>query len=207
MTDMDDLGTVDTTYTVTFTRQTRHSPGRVWRAITEPAEIEAWMDFPVASADIRQGGHLCIDFSRTASGRPSPDAHEGNGLDAIVVYTEPDRALALAWGPTPLPTGTGAERAIAGLRHSGWEVMEWTIEPNEDGSTYTFAHHGLSAQTMERESIAWGWHSFLDQLDAHLDGAFSAGRFAGMTDEAQRTLYEHELKAAYQRHLDTLLRR
>jgi uncharacterized protein YndB with AHSA1/START domain len=204
---MKDLGTVDTTYTVTFTRRTKHSTGRIWRAITEPAEIEAWMDFPVSSADMRQGGHLCIDFSRTASGRPSADAHEGNGLDAIVVYAEPDRALALAWGPRPLPSGSGPERAIAGLRHAKWEVIEWTIEPRGDGSTYTFAHHGLAAQVMERESIAWGWHGFLDQLDAYLDGTFSAGRFAGMTDEAQRNLYEHELKTVYQSRLDTLLRR
>jgi len=204
---MKDLGTVDTTYTVRFTRRSKHSAARVWRAITEPAEIEAWMDFPVTSADMRQGGHLCIDFSRTASGRPSADAQDGTGLDAIVVYAEPDRALALAWGPRPLPTGTGPERAIAGLRHARWEVIEWTIEPREDGSTYTLAHHGLAAPTMERESIAWGWHGFLDRLDGHLDGTFSAGRFAGMTDEAQRTLYEHELKTVYQRHLDTLLRR
>ena len=41
---------------------------------------------------------------------------------------------------------------------------------------------------------AWGWHGFLDQLDAHLDEAFSSGRFAGLSDEAQRNLYEHELK-------------
>ena len=160
-----------------------------------------------APSDLRQGGQLCIDFSRTASGRPSADAHEGNGLDAIVVYAEPDRALALAWGPRPLPAGTGPERAIAGLRHAGWEVIEWTIEPRENGSTYTLAHHGLAAQNMERESIAWGWHGFLDQLDAHLDGAFSTGRFAGMTEDAQRTLYEHELKSVYQSRLDALLRR
>src|SRR5262245_44260911 len=204
---MKDLGTVETTYTVTFTRRTKHSPGRVWRAITEPTEIEAWMDFPVASADMRQGGHLCIDFSRTVSGRPSADAAEAAGLDAIVVYSEPDRALGLAWGPRPLPGGTGPERAIAGLRHTRWEVIEWTIEPAEDGSCYTLAHHGLAARTMEREGIAWGWHGFLDQLDAHLDGAFSAGRFTGMTEEAQRARYDHELKAVYRSHLDTLLRR
>jgi hypothetical protein len=41
----------------------------------------------------------------------------------------------------------------------------------------------------------------------HLDGVFSGGRFAGMTEAEQRTLYEHELKTVYQSHLDTLLRR
>jgi uncharacterized protein YndB with AHSA1/START domain len=204
---MNDLGAVEPTYTITFTRRTKHSAKRVWRAITEPSEIEAWMDFPVASADMRQGGHLCIDFSRTVSGRPSADAHDGNGLDAVVVYVEPERALALAWGPRPLPGGAGAERAIAGLRNSTWEVMEWTIEPDAGGSTYRFAHHGLAAPTMEDESIAWGWHSFLDQLDAHLDGEFSSGRYVGLSDEAQRNLYEHELKTVYRKHLDTVLRR
>ena len=83
----DTLGEITTCYTITFGRTTRHPAKRLWRAFTDPAEIEKWMDYP-ARVDLRPGGAYFVDFSRTNQG----------SLDGIVVRVEPERCLTYVWG-------------------------------------------------------------------------------------------------------------
>jgi uncharacterized protein YndB with AHSA1/START domain len=81
------LGRISVCYTVTFERRCRHSPGRLWSAITDPDEITCWMGYP-ARVDLRPGGEWYVDFSSTNDGR----------LDGVIVRVEPERVLTYAWG-------------------------------------------------------------------------------------------------------------
>lgn len=86
---MDDrIGEITLCYTVTFRRQSQHSAARLWRAITEPAEVSKWMDFP-ARIDLRVGGHWHIDFSRE---------NPGEELPGVIVRVKPERLLTYVWG-------------------------------------------------------------------------------------------------------------
>ena len=83
----DDIGEITLCYTVTFERRSKHSAKRLWRAITEPAEIAKWMDYP-ARVQLHRGGDYFVDFSRTNDG----------ALDGIIIRVEPERVLTYAWG-------------------------------------------------------------------------------------------------------------
>jgi uncharacterized protein YndB with AHSA1/START domain len=60
----DGIADITPCYTMSFSRSSKHSARRVWSAITDPAEIERWMDYP-ARVDLGPGGDYRIDFSRT----------------------------------------------------------------------------------------------------------------------------------------------
>jgi uncharacterized protein YndB with AHSA1/START domain len=145
----EELGEITKCYTMTFRRRSKHSPERFWRALTQPDEVAKWMEAP-AKIDLRVGGDWFIDFA-AASDASYSERIEGteDPLDGIIVRVEPERVLAFVWG---------------------WSVVEWTIEPADDGCTYIFVHNGCADRGEGEEGLAAGWHGFLDQLDGHLDG-------------------------------------
>jgi uncharacterized protein YndB with AHSA1/START domain len=144
---MSDLGEITPCWTITFRRESKHSPQRLWHAITDPGEVSKWMGYP-ARIDLRPGGDYHLDFSRPHEG---DDAGE---LDGVIVRVQDTRFLAIVWGRS---------------------VLEWVIEPGSNGSRYTFTHHGQEPPSEgdrhTDEGIAAGWHAFLDAFAAYLDGA------------------------------------
>ena len=82
-----ELGEIKACYGVWFRRKSQHSPSRVWRAITDSAEVSRWMSYP-ARIDVRPGGAYHIDFSRTGEG----------SLDGVISHVEPGRRLLYVWG-------------------------------------------------------------------------------------------------------------
>jgi len=82
-----EFGEITKSYTVTFTRTSKHSAARFWRAITEPDEIAKWMDGP-AKVDLRVGGEWFVDF---------PNDGDGD-LTGVIVRVEPGRVLTFVWG-------------------------------------------------------------------------------------------------------------
>ena len=83
----DELAEIRACYSIVFNRMSRHSAERVWRAITESAEVTRWMTYP-ARIDLRVGGDYFIDFTR----------NDGSSLDGVIVKLEPRRLLRFAWG-------------------------------------------------------------------------------------------------------------
>jgi uncharacterized protein YndB with AHSA1/START domain len=83
----DALGEITLCYTITFDRTSKHTAARVWRAVTDPAEISKWMDYP-AHVELRPGGEYRVDFSRTNQG----------ALDGVIVRVEAERRLTYVWG-------------------------------------------------------------------------------------------------------------
>ncbi|HZB29290.1 MAG TPA: SRPBCC family protein [Streptosporangiaceae bacterium] len=147
--------------TLRFERRLRHPVEKVWRAVTEPAELEHW--FPqrvegVTSADgtpFVPGGKLRFPFreAKELDGEMIPD-FEGEVLDV-----EPPRLLSFTW---------------AG------DVLRFELIPDGDGCllvfTDTFTERGKAARD------GAGWHVCLDGLEASLDGTAppEAGRWPGL---------------------------
>ena len=77
------LGTITPCYRIAFQRTSRHSPARLWAAITTSSEVSAWMGYP-AAVDLRVGGGWHVDFSKTG----------GGDFPAVIVRIEPEQALA-----------------------------------------------------------------------------------------------------------------
>ena len=63
----DRLGKITRCYTIRYDRHSKHSPSRLWAAITRADEVSAWMDYP-AKIDLRVGGEWHVDFGRTGDG-------------------------------------------------------------------------------------------------------------------------------------------
>lgn len=98
-------------------------------------------------------------------------------LDGVIVRMEPERNLACVWGRS---------------------VLEWTLRPEDDGCTFWFVHHGQALRlTPEEEGLASGWHSFVDGLEAHLDGR-------RLTDGEDRALHRDRMPAYRERILAAL---
>jgi uncharacterized protein YndB with AHSA1/START domain len=116
-----EIGEITRCYSLRYERTSKHPPARLWRAITDPAEVTRWMAYP-ARIDLRVGGAYFVDFSRTAEG----------SLDGVIVRVEPDRQLAYAWGTsvvewTLAPDGSGCRYTF--LHHG----MSRRDIPDEEG--------------------------------------------------------------------------
>lgn len=117
------------------------SPDRVWRAITDPAELARW--FPDrASLELRVGG----------AGRFEWDEH---GWVAIrVEAVEAPRYLAWSWANQP-------DRAIEATDAT---LVEWWVDPDERGGTVLRVRESGFVRPEHRAGNESGWTSELAEL-------------------------------------------
>ncbi len=118
---MSDLGEIRRCYSLRYERRSKHSPERLWRAITDPSEVSQWMSYP-ARIELRVGGDYFVDFSRTDQG----------SLDGVIVRIEPGQKLAYVWGLSVIewrlaPDGDGCRYTMI---HHGQAPREI---PDEEG--------------------------------------------------------------------------
>jgi uncharacterized protein YndB with AHSA1/START domain len=126
---------------IRFERRLAHPVERVWRAITEPDEITAWL--ALAELELEEGGRVVLTWQNTDD--------EGNTAVArgSVSALDPPRLLEL-------------ETDIHGR-------LRWELEPAGDGTMLTFTAEVELPADFETEVIA-GWHIHLDHLEEVLDG-------------------------------------
>jgi uncharacterized protein YndB with AHSA1/START domain len=136
----DELGTISICYSLQLKRRSRHSPARLWRAITTPDEVAKWMGFP-AHIELRPGGDYTVDFDA---------ANPGDKLDGVIIKAEPERLLRYAWGHSVVDWSI--EPDGDGCRHT---FVQAGLTPRD---------------VADEEGLVAGWHDFLDSLDEYLDG-------------------------------------
>ncbi|MGI8855593.1 MAG: SRPBCC family protein [Thermomicrobiales bacterium] len=121
----------------------RATPERVFRALTEKADLEAWF-VKEATIDLRVGGTLRLFWD--------PESVEGTFLEI-----DPPRRVVFTWDERP---------AIAGITTSAF-----TLTAEEDGTRLHLIHSGFGAgEAWNRlfENINGGWDEELAHLRAWL---------------------------------------
>ena len=123
---------------LTFERRLAHPVERVWRAVTDPAELAHW--FPSAvSGEFAPGGRLTFEF-------PGADMPT---MEGEVVELEPPRRFAFTWGEDELrielePAAEGcvlrftclfSEPERAARDAAGWHVCLDVLEQHLDGTS------------------------------------------------------------------------
>jgi uncharacterized protein YndB with AHSA1/START domain len=126
---------------IRFERRLAHPVERVWRALTEPDEIAAWL--ALAELELTEGGRVVLTWQNTDT--------EGNTAVArgTVSALDPPRVIEF-------------DTDIHGR-------LRWELEPDGDGTALTFTAEAQLPEEYETEVIA-GWHIHHDHLEHVLDG-------------------------------------
>lgn len=130
-------------------------PRRVFRALSDPAELKAWWGARDAywveewRADVRVGGSWDA-VCRNAAGQPSR-------VHGVFLEVDPPRRLVYTWNPSwvSMPETT----------------VEFDVEPRGRGTLLRMRHTGFGAATAARENHAQGWPSVVAWLRAYVEKA------------------------------------
>jgi uncharacterized protein YndB with AHSA1/START domain len=140
-------GTIETlegdTRRIRFERHLRHPIERVWRAISDPHEIEAWLAH--AEVDLRQDGRIYLEWLNTDE---NGQRYEGADMTATITRLDPPRLLEFE-GP-------------------GHGRLTWELEPVAGETVLTFTCIVDLTDDQARDNRS-GWHIHLDFLEDWLD--------------------------------------
>ena len=128
---------------IRFERRLKHPIDRVWRAITDPGEIEAWL--ARAEVDLRPDGRIHLEWLNTDE---QGQRYEGAEMTATITRVEPPHLLEYEGDPHGRMT---------------WELSE---AGDETDLTFTCVVDLSDEQAMDNRS---GWHVHLDFLEDWLD--------------------------------------
>ena len=123
-----------------FERRLAHPIEKVWRAVSEPAELAHWFPCRVEAGDLRVGAKLRFVFGDDVAVPP---------MDGEVTALDPPRLLAFTWGEDELrfelePGGEGTtllrftdvlgEQDKAARDAAGWDVCLAGLEQRLAGA-------------------------------------------------------------------------
>jgi uncharacterized protein YndB with AHSA1/START domain len=147
-------------HTIEYVRVYPHPIERVWRAVTDAAEVAVWF-FPPSQIDARAGGAYAL-------GGPDTD------FKGVITIFEPPRLVRYG-GPEPhgplgywqftLDAVEGGTRMmfIQSSQPGVWRnTHNWAADPPE---------HPAGELNPWRPGTLSGWRRAFDHLGAHLDGA------------------------------------
>ncbi|MEW9533942.1 SRPBCC family protein [Microbispora sp. NPDC049125] len=125
-------------------RKLAHPREKVWRAVTEPAQLSQWFPFHVAEMDLQVGGKIRFETG------------DGTATDAVVTELDPPRVFAFTQQP------------LAQMPREGENTIHIELLPREGGCLLVFTQtfHDRPAAA----SYASGWHTCLDVMETILDG-------------------------------------
>lgn len=130
-----------------FERFLKHSPERIWRALTDPGELRQWY-MAEALIDGRPGGSVDLVTG--------PARFHWTGK---ILTWEPHSVFEYEMNTPPHPHLPNGEQT----------VVRYELVPSEGGTLLRVSHSRLSRSTAL--GFAPGSHAFLDRLKAHLDDA------------------------------------
>jgi uncharacterized protein YndB with AHSA1/START domain len=133
--------TAPETRSVVVEREIAHPPEKIWRALTQPHLIEAWL--------------MKNDFSPVVGHRFHLTGEWGGVLDCEVLAVEPNRSLAYRWDYA------NDDPAFA-LK----SVVTFTLTPTETGAHLRMEQTGFRPDQPQAYGGAHaGWRKFLAGLD------------------------------------------
>lgn len=166
-------------YTIEYVRFYPHPIERVWRAISDPAEMSVW--FSRIKFDAELGGAYLALWE------------EPSDFKGVITAFEPPRLVRFGGPAMHGPAGfwqfelapvEGGTRMVF-VQHSEpgfWNKPEWPLDPPEP-----------APDTPWRPGTLGGWHAAFDELGERLDGA-------SLPEERQRERWV-ELTEVYREHM------
>jgi uncharacterized protein YndB with AHSA1/START domain len=148
------------THTLRFERRLPHAPSKVWRVLTDNAELAYW--FPARIDGAREPGAKLkfVFFDKT------PEVMD-DGLRALVHASQKD---ADTWPPG---TMDGEMRIVDPPRLLeytwGGEVLRFELTPRGAETDLVFTH--TFADGSQADKFAAGWHICFDSLTGRMSGA------------------------------------
>jgi uncharacterized protein YndB with AHSA1/START domain len=134
--------TIDNRPALRFERRLSHPADVVWRAITEPNELEHWFPSKVKLDDLREGAEMTFEFEQMPLDVPST-------MTGRVTEFDPPRSFAFYWGE---------------------DLLRFELEPLPgEGACVLRLTVLLDARDKAARDAA-GWHVCLDRMEALLDG-------------------------------------
>lgn len=112
-------------WTLVLVREFRHSPDKVWNALTDPAQLREWAPFD-ADANLAAAGRT---VKLTTVGAPAPMVAE-----TTVKRAEPNKLLEFDWG--------------------GQEIR-WQLEPKAGGGTRLTLWHNINRNFIAMGAAGW----------------------------------------------------
>jgi uncharacterized protein YndB with AHSA1/START domain len=130
---------------VVIEREMKHSPEKIWRALTQGALLEEWLmknDFqPIV-------GHR-FNF------RAAPMPHWNGIVDCEVLVVEPPKRLSYRWNAS-------GDEAAGGLK----TVVTWTLTPTKSGVLVRMEQSGFRAdEEANYQGANYGWQRYLASLE------------------------------------------
>jgi uncharacterized protein YndB with AHSA1/START domain len=150
--------TIENRPTLKFERRLSHPVDRVWRAITDPGELEHWFPSKVIVDRLKPGAEMTFEFEDMPLDAPSTMAGRVTDLD-------PPRVFAFYWGE---------------------DHLRFELEPagGAEGCTLSLT---VALDTRDKAARdAAGWHVCLDRLEQRLGEESAGGEWRDYYDEYQR---------------------
>lgn len=140
---------IDGGWELRFERRLRHSPERVWRALTTPEGLRCWL--AEAIVDARPGGRLALHF-RQSDHECLPDRPESRRQENEVLVFQPFSRFEHTFGGNPD------------------SVVTWRLTPDGDGTHLTLVHRIPEGWRDARRNVLSGWHHHMEGLDDAVRG-------------------------------------
>ena len=135
-------------------------PARVWRALTDPAELAAWFKVTIEGA-IAQGSEA--QMTSTHAG------YEGQRFRVWFVELTPPRRLVWQWHP-------GEVEAAVDYSREPKTTVTFELEPAGRGTRVTLSETGFDEISLARRAKVFhdnsqGWAEVLSWLQRHAEAA------------------------------------
>jgi uncharacterized protein YndB with AHSA1/START domain len=149
--------------TVTVVADIAAPPERVFRTLTDPAEVPQWWGaegvYRTASweSDLRPGGKWKSYIASPDGGEMSdPRTPEPQTVGGEYITVDPPRVLEFTWSPS----------------WDGFAVstVKYEIEPTSNGSRLTVTHSGFAGRPEMSEAHGEGWVRVLGWLSTYVRG-------------------------------------
>lgn len=126
-----------------FERRLRHSPERVWNALTTPEGLRCWL----AEAEIepRPGGRMDLDF-RQPETDDFPDTRDCREQRNAVLVHQPFSRFDHTFGDPE-------------------SIVSWRLEPDGSGTRLTLIHRVPRSWECDLSRTLSGWHHHMEGLD------------------------------------------
>lgn len=134
---------IDGGWELRFERRLRHSPERVWRALTTPEGLKCWL--AEAVIDPTPGGRMDLDF-RQPEADDFPDTEDCRRQANTVLRFDPITRFDHTFGDPA-------------------SVVSWRLTPDGDGTHLSLVHRVPRSWECDLSRTLSGWHHHMEGLD------------------------------------------